>query len=165
MFERIQRLRRQSLRDVVLQHLGLGGMLLLLVAVPAIDVYRTWAGVRAEKKLWTITGPSCPVVAAPDLRVVGHKDPKTFTYNKITYTRHIGDVSCSAFREPGFMNPENYSVCQFSGPGAVAVETGARKIVFQPGPGKRTTITVHHGEPTCVVGGWFARRPRNQRPE
>ena len=160
MIESIRALRKPSRRDAFLQHAGLGGILLMLIAMPAIDVSRTWAGAEAERKLWTIDGPACPVVVAPDLRVVGHKPPKTFTYNKITFTRPLGDVSCSAFRERGFMNPENYSVCQFSGPGAVTVETGARKVVFQPGPGQRTTVTVRHGEPSCVIGGWFARRPR-----
>jgi len=159
--EPIRALRKPSRRDAFLQHAGLGGIMLMLVAMPAIDVYRTWAGAEAERKLWTIEGPACPVVAAPDLRVVGHRVTKTFTYNRISFTRHLGDVSCSAFRERGFMNPEIYSVCQFSGPGAVTVDTGPRKVVFQPGPGMRTTVTIRHGEPSCVVGGWFARRPRN----
>ncbi|WP_296600558.1 hypothetical protein [Phenylobacterium sp.] len=164
MIEQIQALRRLSRRDVILQHAGLGGMMLLLVAVPAIDVYRTWAGARAEKRLWTIAGPACPVVVAADPRVVGHKPPKTFTYNKVSFTRSLGDVSCAAFREDGFMNPQSYSVCQFSGPGAVAVDVGGRRTVYQPGPGQRTTVTIRHGQPSCVVGGWFARRPRGYVP-
>lgn len=163
MFEPISRLGRMRRRDVVLQHLGLGGMLLLLVAVPAIDVYRTWAGARAEKKAWTIRGPACPVVDHPQASVVGHKPPTTFTYNKVSFTRHLGDVSCAAFREDGFMNRANYSVCQFSGPGAVTVRTATDQVTFQPGPGKRTTVTVRGGRASCVVAGWFARRPRGYR--
>jgi hypothetical protein len=163
MFETIRALRKPSRRDIALQHAGLGGILLLLVAVPAIDVYRTWAGARAEKAAWTIEGPPCPVVERASSAVVGHKRPRTFTYNKITFTRHLGDVSCAAFREDGFMNPENYSVCQFSGPGAVTVEFLGRSVTFQPGPGKRTTVTVRDGRATCVVAGWFARRPRSYR--
>lgn len=158
----IRALRRSTRREVFLQQAGLGGMLLLLMAVPAIDVYRTWAGLRAEKKAWDIKGPPCPVVDQAERAVVGYKAPKTFTYNKVVFTRHIGDVSCSAFREDGFMNPDNYSVCQFSGPGAVTVETARRRVTFQPGPGRRTTVTVRAGQASCVVGGWFARRPRNK---
>lgn len=163
MIEKIRALRKASRRDVFFQHAGLGGMLLLLIAIPAIDVYRTWAGARAEKRQWAIKGPACPVVDEPQLSVVGHKPPKTFTYNKISFTRHLGDVSCSAFREDGFMSAENYSVCQFSGPGAVTVQTPARKVTFQPGPGRRTTVTVRKGEVSCVVAGWFARRPRGYK--
>jgi len=163
MLEPIRALRKPSRRDFILQHAGLGGILLLLVAVPGIDVYRTWAGLRAEKASWAVQGPACPVVDQASPALVGHKPPRTFTYNKISFTRHLGDVSCAAFREAGFMNPENYSVCQFSGPGAVTVETAGRKVTFQPGPGKRTTVTVRHGEPSCVVAGWFARRPRGYR--
>jgi len=94
---------------------------------------------------------------------VGHKPPRTFTYNKISFTRHLGDVSCAAFREDGFMSPETYSVCQFSGPGAVTVQTAGRTTTFQPGPGRRTTVTVRDGEASCVIAGWFARRPRDYR--
>lgn len=161
--EPIRALRKSSPRDVLLQHAGLGGLLLLLVAVPGIDVYRTWAAMRAEKSSWNIEGPACPVVPEASLAVVGRKPPKTFTYNKITFTRHLGDVSCSAFREDGFLNADHYSVCQFSGPGAVTVEGAGRKVTFQPGPGKRTTVSVHDGKASCVVAGWFARRPRGYR--
>lgn len=161
--EPIRSVRKASRRDVALQHAGLAGVLLMLIAMPAIDVYRTWAGARAEKALWSIRGPACPVVDQAQVSMVGHKPPRTFTYNKVTFTRHLGDVSCAAFREDGFLSPENYSVCQFSGPGAVSVEApGRRKITYQPGPGRRTTVTVRHGEPACVMSGWFARRPRGQ---
>lgn len=163
MIGKIRALRKPSRGDAFLQHAGLGGMLLLLVAIPAIDVYRTWAGAQAEKRQWAIAGPACPVVGQPQLSVVGHKPPKTFTYNEITFTRHLGDVSCSAFREDGFMSPENYSVCQFSGPGAVTVQAAGETVTFQPGPGRRTTVTVRKGQVSCVVAGWFARRPRGYK--
>jgi len=163
MIAKIRALRKSSRRDAFFQQAGLGGMLLLLVSIPAIDVYRTWAGAKAEKKQWTVVGPPCPVVDRPQLSVVGHKPPKTFTYNKISFTRRLGDVSCSAFREDGFMNPDNYSVCQFSGPGAVTVASEGKTVTFQPGPGRRTTVTVRKGQASCVVAGWFARRPRGYK--
>ncbi|MBU1377499.1 MAG: hypothetical protein KKE02_13290 [Alphaproteobacteria bacterium] len=154
---------RTGRRDVVFQNAGLVGILLLLVSIPAIDVYRTWAGARAEKQAWDVQGPPCPVVVHADPSVVGHKVPRTFTYNKVRFTRHLGDVSCAAFREDGFMNPKSYSVCQFSGPGAVTVEADGRRTTFQPGPGRRTTVTVHDGQASCVIAGWFARRPRGYK--
>lgn len=165
MLEPIRALRKSTRREVFLQHAGLGGMLLLLIAVPGIDIYRTWAEARAEKRAWDIGGPPCPVVDQAQPSVVGRKPPRTFTYNKTSFTRHLGDVSCSAFREDGFMNPQVYSVCQFSGPGAVKVETPAQTITFQPGPGRRTTVTVHDGRASCVIAGWFARRPRGYKME
>lgn len=154
---------RRSRRDAALQHLGLGGLLLLLVSVPAIDVYRTWGGLRAEKRLWTIAGPACPIVDRPEPSVVGHKPPHTFVYNQIAFTRHLGDASCAAFREDGFLAKDSYSVCQFSGPGAVTVETAGRRTTFQTGAGRRATVTVRSGAATCVAAGWFARRPRGYR--
>lgn len=157
------RLKPPSPRDSVLQHLGLAGLMLLLLSVPAIDVYRTWAGMRAEKRLWTIAGPACPIVDQPEPTVVGHKPPRTFVYNRIAFTRHLGDASCAAFREDGFLAKDSYSVCQFSGPGAVTVETAGRRITFQTGAGRRATVTVRGGAASCVAAGWFARRPRGYR--
>ncbi len=152
-----------SPRDTILHHLGLAGLLLLLVSVPAIEVCRTWAGARAEKRLWTIAGPACPIVDRPEPSVVGHKPPRTFMYNQIAFTLHLGDASCAAFREDGVLAKHNYSVCQFSGPGAVTVETAGRRTTFQTGAGRRATVTVRGGAATCVAAGWFARRPRGYR--
>jgi uncharacterized protein (AIM24 family) len=64
-------------------------------------------------------------------------------------------VSCVGFREGGLFNASSYQVCQFSGPGAVAVTRAGRTVTFQPGPGRRTTVTVRRDQVSCVVAGWF----------
>ena len=150
-----RRVGRKARRDAMVQALALGGLLVLLVAIPAIDVYRTWAAERAARRAWDIEGPACTTVARADPAVVGPKDPKTFDYNKASFTRHHGHVSCAAFREEGLFNTRFYSVCQFSGPGAVKVDVAGRSTTFQPGPGRRATVTIRDGQATCVVGGWF----------
>jgi hypothetical protein len=150
-----RRVGRKARRDALLQAAGLGGLLLLLVAIPSIDIYRTWAAERAARRAWDIKGPPCPVVDHASRAVVGFKPTKNFNYNKVSFTRHLGHASCVAFREDGFFNTRFYSVCQFSGPGAVKVDAAGRTTTFQPGPGKRTTVTIRDGRASCVVGGWF----------
>src|SRR6266436_3941085 len=45
---------------------------------------------------------------------------------------------------------------RITGPaGAVEVTTGVRTVVYEPGVGHPTTVTVRGGQPSCVVGGWF----------
>lgn len=143
------------LANTFVQHSGLAGLMLILLSVPGYIVAETWFGLMATKRAWTITGPPCPVVVAPARSVVGSKAPRDFTYNGAIFARHFGHVSCVAFREDGLFASGSYSVCQFSGPGAVHVTAGGRTVVFQPGVGRPATVTVRRGEASCVVAGWF----------
>lgn len=147
---------RSRWRDGV-QSLGLAGMLLSLMAIPAYIVIETWMGEQAMQKAWTITGPPCPVVKRPDWIVVGSKPPKAFEYGGIGFARHFGHVSCVAWRENGMFDPDIYRVCQFNAPGAVTVASGGRTISYQPGFGRRATVSIRRGQPSCVMGGWFTR--------
>ena len=140
-----------------LQAAALGLLLLGVMAIPGYLLAETWVGQRQMKASWAIEGPPCPVVDAPSPNVVGRRPPKTFTYGDIDFTRQFGHVSCVAIREPGFMNRESYRVCQFNAPAMVAVATpDGRKVIYQPGVARRATVTVRHGRPSCVIGGWFA---------
>ena len=139
-----------------LQTAALGLLLLGLMTIPAYFVIETWVGQRQMKASWNIKGPPCPVVDRPSPNVVGRKDPKAFNYGGVDFTRQFGHVSCVAIREPGFMNKESYRVCQFNAPAMVAVATpDGRKVIYQPGVARPATVTVRHGQPSCVIGGWF----------
>ena len=144
---------RSRWRDGV-QSLGLAGLLLMLMAIPAYIVIETWIGEQAMQKAWT-TGPPCPVVARPAWIVVGSKPPKAFEYGGIGFARHFGHVSCVGWREGGMFDPDVYRVCQFNAPGAVTVAFGRQTISYQPGVGRRATVSVRRGQPSCVMGGWF----------
>lgn len=145
--------RRSS--GVFAQEAGLIGVLAILLAVPGFIVAESWYERWATKRDWTIAGPPCPVVERPARAVVGSKPPRDFVFNGVTFRRHFGHVSCLAFREDGFLPTGHYSVCQFSGPGAVHVIRDGGTVVFQPGVGKNATVTVRRGQAACVVAGWF----------
>jgi len=138
-----------------MQSLGLAGLLLILMAIPAYIVIETWMGEQAMQKAWTITGPPCPVVARPAWIVVGSKPPKAFEYGGIGFARQFGHVSCVAWREGGMFDPDIYRVCQFNAPGAVTVAVGGQTISYQPGTARRATVSIRRGQPSCVMGGWF----------
>jgi len=139
-----------------LQTLGLGLLLLGLMTIPGYFVIQTWLDQQQMRAAWNIEGPPCPVVDRPSPKVVGRKLPKTFTYGDIDFTRQFGHVSCVAIREPGFVNKESYRVCQFNAPAMVAVALpDGRKVIYQPGVARPATVKVRHGQPTCVMAGWF----------
>lgn len=148
---------RGSDRLALLRDIGelaaLVALLLTIISIPATMGYSAWARADAEKADWSIAGPACPVAAQPASAVVGRKAAKSFTYGEVAFTRQFGHASCNAWRVDG---PRDIvRVCQFSGPGAVTVATGGRRVVYQPGVGRRATVSVRHGTPSCVVAGWF----------
>lgn len=143
------------LSRVLIQEAGVLGVLAILLAVPALIVAESSFDHWAAKRDWTIAGPPCPVVERPARAVVGSKPARDFVFNGVTFRRHFGHVSCLAFREDGLFPTGHYSVCQFSGPGAVHVVRDGRTVVFQPGVGRNATVTVRRGRAACVVGGWF----------
>lgn len=138
-----------------LQTLGLAGLLLGLLAIPAYVVLETWLGEQAMQRAWTITGPPCPVVGRPAWIVVGSKPPKAFEYGGVGFARYHGHASCVAWREGGLFDPDVYRVCQFNAPAAVTVAVGGKTISYQPGFGHRATVSIRRGQPSCVMGGWF----------
>jgi hypothetical protein len=145
--------RRSPLMEVVAQ-LAMGGVVLMAAGIVGFLLWSGWARGATERSDWTIAGPACPVVAAASPLVVGKKPAKVFSYGGAEFSRAFGHASCNGWRENG---PSDVRwVCQFSGPGAVTVTTAGRSVVFQPGVGRRATVTVRQGRPSCVVAGWFA---------
>jgi len=136
------------------QILNLAGLMLVVVAIPALMIYETWSEQVQLRRAWDIAGPACPVVENT-ASVFGAKGPKTFEYGAIRFDRRYGHVSCVAPPERGMVSDSVYRVCQFSAPAALAVTSEGRTITYKPGAGRRATVTVRDGEVGCVVGGWF----------
>lgn len=137
---------------------GLALFLLLVVSIPIATMYAGWAAQEALKASWDIKGPPCPIAAEPSPQE--SRTPKAFDYGDVHFARRFGHVSCIAATEGGPLRPEIYRVCQFTGPGTLAVATAGRTIVFEPGVGRTATVKVEGGAPSCVLGGWFTANPR-----
>lgn len=146
--------RRRRLREGS-QVGGLAGLLVMLMIIPGLVVYEAWASHQAMKPAWTIAGPACPVVARPLRSVVGSKPPKAFAYGGVGFARHFGHASCVAWREGGMFSREIRRVCQFNAPGEVTVAVGGRTVSYQSGVAQPATVTIAHGQPSCIMGGWF----------
>lgn len=138
-----------------LQSLGMVAVVLGAASIPGYVILSTWLDRRAVEADWTIAGPPCPQVAALDPAVVGRKPAKVFSYQKVSFARQSGHVSCVTLDAGGPFARRTYPVCQFSGPAGVAVTTGAGTTFYQPGAAQRVTVTVRDGRPACVMAGWF----------
>ena len=140
--------------------LSLAGMAVIVAAIPGILTLQMVLTERAERRAWAITGPACPVVAKPSPMGSRHRgDPMSHDYGGSTFTRSFGAVSCAGFREASLFGESRvYHVCQFNNPGAVVVKTSHGQTTFEAQPGRRLTVTVREGRPSCVVGGWFSLR-------
>lgn len=135
--------------------LGMLGVLVCVVSVPALVVLDGWLENRRMREAWTISGPACPVVATPVDQTQSFRSPKTFTYGHIDFTRRFGHVYCVSLPAPRGATDEFARICQFSAPGAVTVQTDREAVTFRPGAAQRTTITVVDGRAKCVMAGWF----------
>ena len=136
--------------------LGMVGLLLLVVSIPLSSIYATWADQRAMRSEWAIEGPPCPVVAPPDSAKLERRPLKVFQYGGASFSRRFGHVSCVSPSDGVFSERVTYRVCQFTAPALVGVTTGKNTTFFATGVGRTATVTVRSGEPSCVLGGWFA---------
>ena len=147
-------LSREQPPSTIMQ-IGLVALLAAVVSIPAITAYGVWAGVQEMKALWSIQGPPCPVVTAPSRMVQGRRPPTSFHYGGAEFAHQVGGASCVAIPEDGLFSHGSYHKCQFNGPAMVAVTVGGQKTIYEPGVGRTVTVTVRHGRPACVMGGWF----------
>lgn len=126
----------------------------LVSIVPAFVVWQVWSDARALKAEWTIHGPPCDVAAEPAAPAVnGPRDALVFSYGGASFTRQSAAVSCAAVPEAWWWPRRSYTVCMFDNPGAVTVGTIDGPVTFRPPAGQRATVTVRHGQATCVIGG------------
>lgn len=139
----------------LLQSLGMMAVLLGAASIPGHVILTTWLDRRAVEADWTIAGPPCPQVDALDPAVVGRKPAKVFAYQKVSFARQSGHVSCVTLDDGGLFARRTYPVCQFSGPAGVGVTTASGTVFYQPGAAQRVTVTVREGRPACVMAGWF----------
>lgn len=148
--------RRRQVGNLV----ALAGMAMCVAAIPGLLFLQSFLAERAERKAWTIIGPSCPIVAAPSPRATSHvRKPMTHVYGGASFTRSFGAVSCAGFRQAALFGESRIThICQFNNPGAVVVKTPRATTTFEAEPGRRLTVTVREGKASCVVGGWFNLR-------
>lgn len=120
------------------------------------DLTRERAQWVAEAKAWTIAGPPCPTrpAAAADPWPYGRQPD--FGYAGANFRYAYGHVACLEIHDDGGRSAtQGHAVCQFTSPAMVAVTVGKTLTVFEPGLGRRATVTVEKGAPRCVVAGDF----------
>lgn len=144
-----------AVRKARLQTAAGAALVVAALALPAWLVGSTWLDRTALKRQWTIAGPACPVVAKVDKAVVGRRSPQFFEYRGVRFGRQSGEVSCVAPPLGNPLDPKSYTVCQFPAPVMVSVAAAGRTTIFQPGLGRRATVTVRDGQVSCVMAGWY----------
>lgn len=134
------------------QTLGIVVLMSAFASMPLTIAYGTLADRQAMKAEWAIAGPVCPVAYGPSLY---RKPPKAFSYQGARFTRQYGNVSCVVVPDAGPFSKARHTVCQFSGPARITVAIGRRNFAYEPDIGRKATISIRGGEPSCVIGGWF----------
>jgi hypothetical protein len=128
-----------------------GAFVMMPIAI-AVATWRDHLSLRAE---WDIRGPACPEVTKLSIFAIGARPPPPFTYKGTHFAAQVGDVFCEAVPDEGWFPQTTHAVCQFSHPAGIEVTTSRRHVIFEPGMGRRATVSVRNGRPQCVMAGWF----------
>jgi hypothetical protein len=101
---------------------------------------------------WMVQGPPCPAITKAEFDTHGIENPQSMTFGDASFTRAYGHVACEEIHDKGGRGFGMLSVCQFSGPGPLAVRSAeGDAYYFIPGA-KPAAVTVGHGKPACVIG-------------
>jgi hypothetical protein len=134
--------------------LGAGAAVVLAASIPLWTAYNWWHFRHELRTDWNIAGPACPLATHSWQSVALSRKPQAFDYGGMHIVHPFGGADCSPVPEDYFTS-KAYSVCQFTAPAMIAVTTGGRTVLFEPGWGRRATVKLRHGELSCVLGGWF----------
>jgi len=128
---------------------------LLAVALPAWAAWSFWSHDHEMRTDWAITGPPCPVARHSWREVALSRRAREFDYKPMHLAHLFGGADCAAVPEGGLFSKRAYQVCQFTAPAMLLVTAGGRTWAFEPGYGRRATVTLRDGKATCVLAGWF----------
>jgi len=135
--------------------LGLVSVGLLAVGAPAWGAFAFWSRDHALRTAWDIQGPPCAQATHAWRELASFRQPRRFDYRPMHLEHLFGGADCAEVPDGPFLTRRAYQVCQFTAPGLVAVTTGGRTVTFEPGYGRRATVSLRRGRLTCVIGGWF----------
>ncbi|KSB90606.1 hypothetical protein AS593_21755 [Caulobacter vibrioides] len=100
-----------------------------------------------ETTRWSLEGASCPSATAQAF-AGSSRPPLSATFQEVRLSRWIGHMQCAShvYRLEG--EKRDAQVCDFTGPGLLAVETAATKAYWAPPAAAR--VVVIDGRPRCL---------------
>ena len=129
-------------------------LLATALGLPSWGFYSLWSRDHAQRTHWRITGPPCPTAPADWRPAPRSRQPFDFDFKALHFSHTAGGADCSTVPQGGFFSQKVDYVCQFTDPEMLVVTTGGRTLAFEPGRGRRATVTLRRGQVTCVIGGW-----------
>ncbi|HZZ32972.1 MAG TPA: hypothetical protein VFE10_13375 [Phenylobacterium sp.] len=147
--------KRQGLLFARLQTAGIVILLTAIASIPISVGVGTWAAHRASLREWLVRGPACPQSMSLSPAARGAKPPAPFVFQGIGFAYQIGDAFCAVVPVENVFSQATFPVCNFDAPAAVAVTTGRRTVLFEPGVGHSATVSIRHGRVSCVIGAGF----------
>ena len=107
---------------------------------------------RAYTTQWTVSGPACPSVTAADVQALDLANHTPFAFASMRGSMASGIVSCTVLDLAEGRPTPPYTVCQFSAPFVIALTTPRGQVYFEPGVGRKATVSLRNGQPSCVMG-------------
>ncbi len=143
----------RRVRQIGLKRVLIGCGALVAIAVLGIWLARLPQAVT-RARAWAISGPPCQTQPRRVFDASVVKPREAFEFDDVTFIRGYGHASCTEIVNDGGRGIGTFPECQFTSPAVLQVTTGKGDFYFLPGAGP-ATVSVHHGEPSCVRAGWF----------
>ena len=127
-------------------------------ALTAAILTRNWSYHRALEleQGWVSAAPACPTISAAVYAARNYRIRERATdYDGATLARQFGHVMCKDVDTAGGWGFVTHPVCQFTSPTAVRVRRGGVEAFFEPGPGRRATVSLGPGPAACALSGRF----------
>ncbi|AYV46812.1 hypothetical protein CFHF_02435 [Caulobacter flavus] len=103
---------------------------------------------RAEEAIrWSLDGVPCPTADARAF-AASSRPPLGATFQAVRLSRHVGHMQCASHVYRLEDGRHDAQVCDFTGPGVVAVETSAARAYWAPPAAAR--VVVIDGQPRCL---------------
>jgi len=129
----------------------------LLIAVVAFGAHEKRAPqsveARASAATFLVSGPPCANATEQDLDAAHLRPVRSVDFNGVIFARKFGHAECAWVETDQHRGRRGYSVCRFTGPGGLLVQTERGAYGFRLDAGKPATVAIIDGAPPCVVGG------------
>ncbi len=132
-----------------------------VLAIPLVGsiVWIGWQGANTEANYWQVSGAPCPQLSPAAFAAQPIQASQSFQYGDVVFARAFGWSSCG--QKATLLGLETLTICQFTNPGIVAVNTGKSLTYFAPGISQPATVSASpsRGEVRCVIGSHFRNEP------
>jgi hypothetical protein len=125
----------------------------MAMAMIGVEEIHRWRAEASDARYWMVAGQPCPGLTREAFLAEAGAPDQVFAFGGVRFARVSGWASCEG--QQSAFGPVERPVCQFTGPGVLAVTTRGGAFYFAPRWGRPATILAQQDTPRCVQNANF----------